>query len=116
MPDTSRDRYAYQPRNVYPPREPQPRAESTPDMSRDRYAYQRRNVYPPREPQPRAERNYERDRYAYQPQNPYPPPRRGYGYYGDPRSGRYGYDPRYGYYGDPRSDRDPRTYDRRYRY
>ena len=46
----------------------------------------------------------------------YPPPRRNYGYNNDPRYGRYGYDPRYGSYQDRRSDRDPRYYDRRYRY
>jgi len=97
---------------------PEPRADAE-QYSRDRYAYQQRNVYPdpPREARPRAEREYARDRYAYGPENVYPPPRRGYGYNTDPRSRpRYGYDPRYGYYGDRRQERDPRTYDRRYRY
>ncbi len=102
-----------------PPR-PQPRADNTPDNSRDRYAYQPRNFYPPREPRARADRDYGRERYAYQPQNAYPQPRRGYGYPNDPRyRPRYGYDPRYGYsrdYDDRREDRDPRYYDRRYRY
>jgi penicillin-binding protein 1A len=97
------------------PPPPQPRAENTPDDSRDRYAYPRRDFYDPPS-RPRAEREYARDRYAYQPQNVYPPPRRNYGYNNDPRYGRYGYDPRYGSYQDRRSDRDPRYYDRRYRY
>ena len=97
-----------------PPR-PQPRAENTPDDARDRYAYPRRDFYDPPS-RPRTEREYARDRYAYQPQNVYPPPRRNYGYNNDPRYGRYGYDPRYGSYQDRRSDRDPRYYDRRYRY
>jgi penicillin-binding protein 1A len=109
-----------------PPR-PAPQAEATPDSSRDRYAYPPRDYYeqPPREPSARAEREYARDRYANRPQNVYPPPRRNYGYNNDPRYGRYEYGPRsgtrYGY--DPRDDyerrqydRDPRYYDRRYRY
>ena len=120
-PDQARTRILPPPQRAQPqPPSPQPRAENTPESPRDRYAYQPRNYYPPREPRARVDRNYGRDRYAYQPQNAYPPPRRGYGYPNDPRyRPRYGYDPRYGYsrdYDDRREDRDPRSYDRRYRY
>ena len=119
--EQARTRIPPPPQSAQPqPPPPQPRAENAPDNSRDRYAYQPRNFYPPREPRARADRDYGRERYAYQPQNAYPPPRRGYGYPNDPRyRPRYGYDPRYGYrgdYDDRREDRDPRTYDRRYRY
>jgi penicillin-binding protein 1A len=109
--EQARTRILPPPQGAQPqPPSPQPRAEATPDS---RYEYQPRNFYPPREPRARADRDYGRERYAYQ-------PRRGYGYQNDPRyRPRYGYDRRYGYsrdYDDRREDRDPRYYDRRYRY
>jgi penicillin-binding protein 1A len=124
----ARTRIEPPPRSAQPqPPRPAPRADATPGYSRDRYAYGPRDSYeqPPQQPRARAEREYARDRYADPPPNVYPPPRQNYGYNNDPRYGRYEYGPRYGtrYGYDPRydydrrrDDRDPRTYDRRYRY
>ena len=89
-----------------------PRADAEPDdYSRDRYAYQPRNLYPDprRDPRTGAQRENARDRYAYQPQRRgyygynsdprygrYTYPRYGYGWGGDYRDLR-SYDRRYRY-------------------